>query len=61
MADRLTNVGVPLPKAERIARRRAFVAGRCGLWVGDDGSLRRGRSGDVIQMMDDLRIPAVQP
>lgn len=28
------------------------------VWPGDDGSIRIGRSGDVVQMLDDLRIPS---
>ncbi len=31
---------------------------RCrSVWIGDDGSLRCGRSGDVVTMLNDLRIP----
>lgn len=29
------------------------------LWFGDDGRLRRGRSGDLVTMLDDLGIPTV--
>lgn len=28
------------------------------LWVGDDNILRRGKSGDVVQMMEDMKISA---
>lgn len=30
---------------------------RQGLWVGDDGVMRVGRSGDLITMLDDIKIP----
>lgn len=28
-------------------------------WLGDDGRLRRGRSGDLVTMLDDLGVPNV--
>lgn len=31
------------------------------VWHGDDGSLRVGRSGDVVTMLDDLDISSVFP
>jgi hypothetical protein len=54
-----------MTKAERIhrcylvlARMRALrPAIRPALWVSDDGSLRTARSGCMVQMLDDLRIP----
>jgi hypothetical protein len=43
------------------ARARLMVTGLgCrSVWCGDDGRLRCGRSGDVVTMLDDLRIPSI--
>jgi hypothetical protein len=30
---------------------------RPALWIADDGSMRTARSGCMVQMLDDLRIP----
>ena len=30
---------------------------RPALWIADDGSIRTARSGCMVQMLDDLRIP----
>ena len=38
------------------------AAGRRSLrscWLGDDGRLRRGRSGDLVTMLEDLGVPTV--
>lgn len=39
----------------RAAGRRSLRA----TWLGDDGRLRRGRSGDLVTMLDDLGVPTV--
>lgn len=55
----------PLTAAERKERTRAMVErlrGRSGyprlsaLWSGDDGIARVGHSGDVVTMLDDMRV-----
>lgn len=47
--------------AEEMKRRAQSLLLRCEatrpVWVGDDGRLRIGRSGDLVQMLTDLRIP----
>lgn len=43
--------------ASTAASRSAAMRKRAmALWIGDDGDLRLGRSGDVTAMMDDLGI-----
>lgn len=46
-------------KKTRAALRAAGLSCRA-IWLGDDLTWRVGRSGDVVAMLDDLGIPAVQ-
>lgn len=49
-----------LTDEQRKARIRAILSrspGRRPVWIGDDGRLRLGHSGDLTQMLQDLNIP----
>lgn len=67
MSPRLAVLGVgPLTIAERAERTAANIAKAASMrlpraqamWVDADGRARIGHSGDVVTMLDDLRIPS---
>jgi hypothetical protein len=31
------------------------------IWLGDDGAMRVGHSGDMVQLLDDLGVPTIGP
>jgi hypothetical protein len=47
---------------EEIRRISALAGLICHpIWRGDDGSLRIGHSGDMVQFLEDMKMATVQP